>query len=209
MARYRGPVCKLCRADGIKLMLKGKKCFTAKCPVSRRSYPPGEHGQRRMGKQSDYGMQLREKQKAKRIYGVLERQFRRYYYEATRMRGITGENLLHLLERRLDNVVFRLGFSNSRAQARQLVRHNHIYVDGQRVNIPSYLVKVGQVVQVKEKSRELPSVMEALQMGRSMGGYPWTELDEEACSGKITRLPTVDEIAIPVREQLIVELYSK
>jgi small subunit ribosomal protein S4 len=190
-------------------MLKGKKCFSAKCPINRRNYPPGQHGQRRAGKQSDYGIQLREKQKAKRIYGVLERQFRRYYFEASRMRGITGVNLFHLLERRLDNVIFRLGFANSRTQARQIIRHNHILVDGKRVNIPSYLVKMGQLVQVKEKSRELPSVLEAMQLRRSMGGYAWFERDDETCSGKLLRLPTIDEIALPVREQLIVELYSK
>lgn len=209
MARYRGPACKLCRADGIKLMLKGKKCLSAKCPINKRNYPPGQHGQRRGTKQSDYGMQLREKQKAKRTYGVLERQFRRYYHEADRMRGITGENLLHLLERRLDNVIYRLGFANSRAQARQLVRHNHVKVQGRKVNIPSYLVKIGQDVTISEKSRELPFVAEAIQLRRSVGNYPWLMRDDEALSGKMVRLPTVDEIAIPVREQLIVELYSK
>ena len=171
MARYRGAVCKLCRADGIKLMLKGKKCLSAKCPVSRRNYPPGQHGQRRSGKQSDYGSQLREKQKAKRIYGVLERQFRRYFAEAERMRGITGENLLQLLERRLDNIIYRLGYANSRSQARQLVRHNHVFVDGRRVNIPSYLVKVGQEIQLKEVSREMVTVQDAMQLRRSTGMY--------------------------------------
>ncbi len=209
MARYRGPACKLCRAEGIKLMLKGKKCLSAKCPLNKRNYPPGQHGQKRMSKLSDFGIQLREKQKAKRIYGVLERQFRRYYTIADRMSGITGENLLHLLERRLDNVVYRLGFSNSRTQARQLVRHNHVLVDGKRVNIPSYLVKVGQTIQVKEKSRELPLVVEGMQLRRSTGHYPWLERDDVEFSGKLTRLPQVEEIAIPVKEQLIVELYSK
>ncbi len=209
MARYRGPVCKLCRADGIKLMLKGKKCLSAKCPVSRRNYPPGQHGQKRTGKMSDFGTQLREKQKAKRIYGVLERQFRRYYAEATRMRGVTGENLLHLLERRLDNVIYRLGFSNSRNQARQLVRHNHVMINGRRVNIPSFLVKVGDKIEVKEKSRNLIGVQEALQLRKSTGMYAWMMRDDESCTGELTRLPTVEEIGIPVREQLIVELYSK
>lgn len=209
MARYRGAVCKLCRAEGIKLMLKGKKCLSAKCPVSRRNYPPGQHGQRRSGKQSDYGTQLREKQKAKRIYGVLERQFRRYFAESERMRGITGENLLHLLERRLDNVVYRLGFASSRSQARQLVRHNHILVDGRRVNIPSFLVKIGQVVQMKEPSRQMVPVQDSMQLRRSTGLYPWLSRDENAFTGKLLRMPTTDEIAIPVREQLIVELYSK
>ncbi|MGI6454652.1 MAG: 30S ribosomal protein S4 [bacterium] len=209
MARYRGAVCKLCRADGIKLMLKGKKCLSAKCPVSRRNYPPGQHGQRRSGKQSDYGSQLREKQKAKRIYGVLERQFRRYFAEAERMRGITGENLLQLLERRLDNIIYRLGYANSRSQARQLVRHNHVFVDGRRVNIPSYLVKVGQEIQLKEVSREMVTVQDAMQLRRSTGMYPWMTRDDNTMSGKMIRLPSVDEIGIPVKEQLIVELYSK
>lgn len=209
MARYRGPVCKLCRAEGLKLMLKGKKCLSAKCPVSRRNYPPGQHGQRRAGKQSDYGTQLREKQKAKRIYGVLERQFRRYFSESDRMRGITGENLLHTLERRLDNVIYRLGFASSRNQARQLVRHNHVKVNGRRVNIPSFLVKVGQVIEVKEPSRQIVPIQESIQLRRSTGLYPWLQRDENACNGKMLRLPTLDEIAIPVKEQLIVELYSK
>jgi small subunit ribosomal protein S4 len=190
-------------------MLKGKKCLSAKCPINKRNYPPGQHGQRRGGKQSDYGIQLREKQKAKRTYGVLEQQFRRYYQEGTRMRGISANNLLQLLERRLDNIVFRLGFANSRNQARQLVRHNHILVEGKRVNIPSYLVRIGQKVQLKEKSRELPLVLEAMQLRRSMGGCLWMERDDEAASGKMIRLPSVEEIALPVREHLIIELYSK
>jgi len=190
-------------------MLKGKKCLSARCPINKRNYPPGQHGQRHGGKQSGYGQQLREKQKAKRTFGVLERQFRRYYHEAIRMRGISATLLLQLLERRLDNVVYRLGFANSRSQARQLVRHNHILVEGKRVNIPSYLVRIGQKVQVKEKSRQLPLMIEAMQLRRSMGGCPWMERDDEACIGKMIRLPSVDEMAIPVREQLIVELYSK
>jgi small subunit ribosomal protein S4 len=209
VARYRGAVCKLCRADGIKLFLKGKKCLSAKCPVSRRNYPPGQHGQRRAGKTSNYGVQLREKQKAKRIYGVLERQFRRYFSEAERMRGITGENLLHLLERRLDNVVYRLGFAASRNQARQLVRHNHVFVNGRRVNIPSFLVKIGQLIQIKEPSRQMVTIQESSQLRRSTGSYPWLTRDENAMSGKMLRLPSTEEIGIPVKEQLIVELYSK
>lgn len=209
MARYIGPACKLCRAEGIKLFLKGKKCLSAKCPVSRRNYPPGMHGQKRSQKRSDYGTQLREKQKAKRTYGVLERQFRRYYQEATRMRGVTGENLLHLLERRLDNVIYRLGFASSRTQARQLVRHNHVFVDGRRVNIPSYLVKVDQKVEIKESSRTMPAVLESVQLRKSTGSYPWLERDDKALTGRLTRLPTVEEIALPVKEQMIVELYSK
>lgn len=209
MARYIGPVCKLCRADGVKLFLKGKKCLSAKCPVGKRNYPPGQHGQKRAGKQSNYGMQLREKQKAKRSYGVLERQFRRYFFEADRMRGITGETLFHLLERRLDNVVYRLGFATSRAQARQLVRHNHILVNGKRVNIPSYLVKINETVQVKEQSRQLIAIQEAIQLRHSTGSYPWTERNDKEYSGWLTRLPNLDEIALPVQEQFIVELYSK
>ena len=211
VARYRGAVCKLCRADGIKLMLKGKKCLSAKCPLNKRNYPPGMHGQRRniRQKQSDYGMQLREKQKAKRSYGILERQFRRYFKEAERMRGITGENLIQLLESRLDNVVFRLGFSNSRTQGRQIVRHNHVLVDGKRVNIPSYMVKVGQVIKIKEKSREVVGIQEAIQLRKSTGVHSWTVLDAEALTGQIIRYPRKDEVGLPVKEHLIVELYSK
>lgn len=209
MARYRGPVCKLCRADGVKLMLKGKKCLSAKCPINNRNYPPGMHGQRRQAKKSDYFGQLREKQKCKRIYGVLERQFRRYYQQADQMRGVTGETLLHLLERRLDNVVYRLGFANSRSQARQLVRHNHITVDGRRVNIPSFLCKVGNIIQVKEASRQLPMVQESMQLRSTTGGYAWIDRNDNECSGKLIRLPNIDEIQIPVVERQIVELYSK
>ncbi len=209
MARYRGPDCKLCRADGVKLFLKGKKCLSAKCPINKRNYPPGMHGQRHASKQSDYAMQLREKQKCKRSYGILERQFRRYFSEADRMRGITGETLLHLLERRLDNIIFRLGFASSRSQARQLVRHNHIFVNGKRVNIPSYLVRIGEVIQLKESSRQMPTVMESMQLRRSMGGCTWLERDDNACSRRLLRLPNVSEIALPVQEQFIVELYSK
>lgn len=209
MARYRGPVCKLCRADGVKLMLKGKKCLSAKCPLNNRNYPPGMHGQRRQQKKSDYAVQLREKQKAKRIYGVLERQFRRYYQRADQMRGVTGENLFHLLECRLDNVVYRLGFANSRSQARQLVRHNHITVDGRRVNIPSFLCKVGNVIQVKEPSRQLPAVQDAMQLRSTTGGYSWIERIDNECSGRLIRLPSLEEIQIPVTDRQIVELYSK
>mgnify|MGYP006273163145 CR=1 FL=1 len=209
MARYLGPVCKQCRAEGIKLFLKGRKCLSAKCPVSRRNYPPGQHGQRRSSKVSDFGLQLREKQKAKRIYGVLERQFRRYFKEADRMRGVTGENLLHLLERRLDNVIYRLGFANSRKQARQIVRHNHVMVDGRRVNIPSYLVKVGQRVEILQSSRDLVTIQEALQLRKSTGSHDWLERDDKTMSGSLIRLPRVDEIGLPVKEQMIVELYSK
>ena len=209
MARYRGPVCKLCRADGVKLMLKGKKCLSAKCPLNKRNYAPGMHGQRRQGKKSGYALQLREKQKAKRIYGVLERQFRRYYEKADTMRGVSGENLLQLLECRLDNVVYRLGFANSRAQARQLVRHNHILVNGKRVNIPSFQCRIGNIVQVNEASRELIGVQEAMQLRKTTGSSPWIERNDPEYSGKMVRMPRVEEIQIPVSERQIVELYSK
>lgn len=209
MARYRGPVCRLCRREGQKLMLKGQRCLTPRCPVSKRDYPPGDHGQRRMRKVSDYAVQLREKQKAKRIYGVLERQFRRYFKIADKWRGITGTNLLILLESRLDNVVYRLGFAHSRSHARQLVRHNHVLLNGKRVNIPSAMVKVGQEVSIKESSRDNVLVKDALAFARSMEIPAWVEVDTEQMTGKLIRLPHVDEIGVPVREQLIVELYSK
>lgn len=209
MARYLGPACKLCRAEGVKLFLKGKKCLSAKCPINNRNYPPGMHGRKRTGKLSDYGVQLREKQKAKRIYGILERQFRRYYFEAERRRGVTGENLLQLLESRLDSVIYRMGFANSRSQARQVIRHNHILVNGVRVNIPSYHVRLGDTIEINEKSRNVPLITEALQLRRSAGGYEWMEVNMKSLSGSMTRLPSVEEIAIPVKEQLIIELYSK
>lgn len=209
MARYLGPACKLCRAEGLKLFLKGKKCLSAKCPINDRNFPPGMHGRKRSGKLSDYGTQLREKQKAKRIYGILERQFRRYYHEAERQRGVTGENLLQLLESRLDSVIYRMGFANSRCQARQIIRHNHILVNGIRVNIPSYNVRLNDKIQINDKSRTIPLITEALQLRRSAGGYEWMEVNLKELKGSMTRLPTVEEIAIPVKEQLIVELYSK
>lgn len=209
MARYLGPACKLCRAEGVKLFLKGKKCLSAKCPINNRNYPPGMHGRKRTGKLSDYGVQLREKQKAKRIYGILERQFRRYYFEAERRRGVTGENLLQLLESRLDSVIYRMGFANSRNQSRQIIRHNHILVNGVRVNIPSYHVRLGDTIEINEKSRNVPLITEALQLRRSAGGYEWMEVNMKNLSGSMTRLPSVEEIAIPVKEQLIIELYSK
>jgi small subunit ribosomal protein S4 len=209
VARYLGPACKLCRAEGVKLFLKGKKCLSAKCPINNRNFPPGMHGRKRTGKLSDYGVQLREKQKAKRIYGILERQFRRYYQEAERRRGITGENLLQLLESRLDSVIYRMGFANSRCQARQIIRHNHILVNNVRVNIPSYSVRLGDKIVINEKSRNIPLIIEGLQLRRSAGGYEWMDVNMKDLSGSMTRLPSVEEIAIPVKEQLIVELYSK
>jgi small subunit ribosomal protein S4 len=190
------------------LYLKGDRCYTDKCAIQRRNYPPGQHGQGR-GKISDYGLQLREKQKVKRMYGVLEKQFRGYFERAERMRGVTGTNLLVLLERRLDNVVYRLGFANSRSQARQLVRHNHVLVDGMRVNLPSYLVKVGQTVQVTEKSRTSPLVRDALEAAARRGCPPWLELEKEAAKGRVSMYPTREDITMPIQEHLIVELYSK
>ena len=208
MARYRGAVCRLCRREGAKLFLKGERCFTDKCALERRPYPPGQHGQMRT-KKTEYGLLLREKQKLKRIYGVLEKQFRRYFAEAERRKGVTGETLLVLLERRLDNVVYRMGFANSRNQARQLVRHGHVMVNGRKVDIPSYQVKVGDVIKIREKSREIPLIKEALE-GRARRGVPsWLEVDAERLEGKIKAMPTREEIAIPVQEQLIVEFYSK
>ena len=207
MARYTGAVCRLCRRDGLKLFLKGSRCFTEKCAIERRNYPPGQHGLGR-AKRSAYGEQLREKQKAKRVYGLLEGQFRRYFERAERERGVTGENLLRLLERRLDNVVFRLGFGASRAEARQIVRHGHILVNGRKVSLPSFLVKVGDQVQLRATSSLQERVTENLSAGR--GQVPqWLELSAAEKRGVVRGLPLRDDIQIPVQEQLIVELYSK
>ena len=208
MARYTDARCRQCRRERMALYLKGDRCYTDKCAIQRRNYPPGQHGQGR-GKISDYGLQLREKQKVKRMYGVLEKQFRGYFERAERMRGVTGTNLLVLLERRLDNVVYRLGFANSRAQARQLVRHNHVLVDGARVNLPSFLVKVGQGIQVTEKSRTSPLVRDALEAAARRGCPPWLELEKEAAKGRVSMFPTREDITMPIQEHLIVELYSK
>ncbi len=209
MARYRGSVCRLCRRENLKLFLKGDRCYSDKCAFERRSYPPGQHGQRRGGKYSDYRLQLREKQKVKRIYGVLEKQFRGYYRRAERQKGITGTNLLLLLERRLDNVVYRMGFASSRNQARQLVRHNHFLVNGKKVNIPSYLVKPGDVVEVREKSRKVPPIVEAMETVVRRGIPNWIEVDKEKFRGVFKALPSREELTMPIQEQLIVELYSK
>jgi len=207
LARYHGPVCRLCRREGLKLFLKGSRCFTDKCAIERRNYPPGEHGLGR-SKQSPYAQQLREKQRAKRIYGLLERQFRRYFEWAEREKGITGENLLRFLERRLDNVVYRLGFASSRKEARQMVRHGHVQVNGRKVNIPSYLVKVGQAVQLRPESKLQERVAENLAAGR--GQVPaWLQLAPDARRGVVRALPLREDIQLPVQEQLIVELYSK
>lgn len=208
MARYREAVCRLCRREGIELYLKGDRCFTDKCAIKRRGYPPGQHGQRRP-KHSAYGVQLREKQKAKRIYGLLERQFRNYFEKAERMKGKTGDNLLILLERRLDNAVYKLGFALTRRESRQLVRHGHFNVGGKRVNIPSFLVCAGDVVELREKSRKIPSLNGALEAVVRKGIPPWLELDRENYRGSIKSLPARADIKEPIQEQLIVELYSK
>ena len=208
MARYRESVCRLCRREGMKLFLKGDRCFTNKCAIERRNFPPGQHGKRR-SKILGYGIQLREKQKLKRFYGVLEGQFRLTFEAAERMRGITGENLLSLLERRLDNVVHRLGFSGSRAQARQLVRHGHVRVNGKKVNIPSYVVGAGAVVSVKEKSKTNPLIAGAVETAKGRGIPAWLELNASEFQGKVVTLPKREDVALQVNEKLIVELYSK
>jgi len=209
MARYTGPKCKLCRREGEKLFLKGERCYTSKCAFERRRYPPGVHGPTSRRKLSIYGMQLREKQKVKRIYGVLETQFKKYFELARKMPGNTGENLLTLLERRLDNVVYQLGFAESRAQARQFVRHGHIRVNGRKVDIPSYLVKEGDVISVKEKSRNIPAIVKSLE-ARDLQALPaWLSLDKEKFEGRVVRLPVRADITHPINERLIVELYSK
>ena len=209
MARYIGPVCRLCRREDAKLFLKGDRCFTDKCGYDRRQYPPGQHGQGRKKRPSDYGQQLREKQKVKRIYGLLEKQFRGYYYRASRMKGVTGENLLVLLERRLDNVALRCGFSSSHAEARQLVRHGHFLVNGKRINIPSYQVRAGDIVEVRDHSRKIQRIVDALGQVDRVPRPAWIDLDKENMRGKITALPTRSDISSDIDEQLIVELYSK
>ena len=209
MARYTGSVCKLCRREGLKLFLKGDRCFSPKCAIEKRNYPPGVHGQRRVKKVTDYGLQLREKQKMKRVYSILERQFRNYFHMAERQKGITGENLLRLLERRLDNVVYRVGFASSRNEARQIVRHGHLLVNGRRVDIPSYLVRPGEHVQVSDKSREMLAIKAALEGVKKRELPSWLELDPQAMRGVVRALPAREDIVIPVQEQLVVALYSK
>jgi small subunit ribosomal protein S4 len=208
VARYRESVCRLCRREGMKLFLKGDRCFTNKCAVERRNFPPGQHGKRR-SKILGYGIQLREKQKVKRFYGVLEGQFRLTFQKAERMRGVTGENLLSLLERRLDNVVHRLGFSGSRPQARQLVRHGHVRVNGRKVNVPSMIVPQGAVVSIKDKSRTNPLIASAVETAKGRGIPAWLELDAAQFQGKVVALPKREDVSIPISEKLIVELYSK
>ncbi len=208
MARYTKSACRLCRRENLKLFLKGERCYTEKCAFDRRGYAPGQHGQDRK-KTSDYGLQLREKQKVKKLYGLLEGQFRNTFKEADRQKGVTGENLLSLLERRLDNAVYRLGFANSRNEARQLVRHNHFLVNQTKVNIPSYLVRPGDVIGLREKSKKIVRILEALE-GVARRGIPqWLELDKEQMKGTVKALPTREEITLPIQEKLIVELYSK
>ena len=208
MARYTGAVCRLCRREGDKLFLKGERCYSAKCAMERRPYAPGQHGNRR-AKISEYGLQLRTKQKAKRIYGVLETQFRNYYDKAAHQKGITGENLLVLLEMRLDNAAYRAGLGRSRTEARQIVRHNHVLVNGKKVNIPSYQVKVGDVITVKEKSQSLAGIKTIIETTASRAVPEWMDADLENFTVKVTAKPERDQIHIPVEETLIVELYSK
>ncbi len=208
MARITGAVCRLCRREGMKLFLKGDRCFKEKCAFERRGYAPGQHGRRR-SKIQGYGIQLREKQKVKRMYGVLERQFRSYFAKASRKKGITGANLLQMLERRLDNVVYRLGFASSRAMARQLVAHGHIFVDGAKVDIPASLVEPGSVVSLKEGSRKNEAIKICLDTAKGRGVPSWLELDADRFQGTVKQAPSREEITLPIQEQLIVELYSK
>ncbi len=209
MARYKDAVCRLCRREGMKLFLKGAKCFTDKCAIEKRNFPPGQHGKDRRAKIVGYGLQLREKQKTKRMYFVLEGQFRNYFESAARKTGVTGELLLQQLERRLDNVVYRLGFGASRRQARQLVRHGHLNVNGHRVNIPSFEVRQGDEITVRENSKKLPIVASALEFTSHNPAPTWLEVDRDAMRGRVLSLPKREEINLPVNEQLIVELYSK
>ena len=209
MARYIGPVCRLCRREGMKLFLKGERCYTEKCAIEKRNLPPGQHGKLRKAKLVGYGLQLREKQKVKRIYGVLENQFRRYFEVADRTRGITGETLLQLLERRMDNVIYRMGLATSRAQARQFVRHGHFLVNGRKVDVPSYSVKAGDVLTVRGTSAQNTAIQHAIEEVKGRGIPEWMTFDAGQMTGRISSLPTRAQINLPVQEQLIVELYSK
>lgn len=208
MARYTGAQCKRCRREGLKLYLKGDRCYTGKCAIDRRSYAPGQHGQGRK-KVSEYGIQLREKQKARRVYGILEKQFRNYFKEAARQPGVTGVNLLRLLERRLDNVVYRLGLAASRVEARQLVNHGHFEVNGRKVNIPSFLTRVGDEIAVRSRSKESPRVKELIERAGEKTPVAWLEYDAEQAKGRVVALPSREQIDVPVEEHLIVELYSR
>jgi small subunit ribosomal protein S4 len=208
VARYTGAVCRLCRREGLKLFLKGERCYTDKCAIERRNYPPGQHGQARP-KFSEYSIQLREKQKLRRIYGVLEGQFRRYFEMADRAKGVTGETLLQLLERRLDNMVYRMGFATSRSEARQLVRHGHFTVNGRKVNIPSFLAKAGDVVAVAENSRKVARIQEALDLAQRRGVPDWLEVTPDQFTGRVKTIPVRSDLTMPINEKLVVELYSK
>ena len=208
MARYTGAVCRLCRREGLKLFLKGERCYTDKCAIERRNYPPGQHGQARP-KFSEYSIQLREKQKLRRIYGILEGQFRRYFQMADRAKGVTGETLLQLLERRMDNMVYRMGFATSRSEARQLVRHGHFSVNGRKVNVPSFLTKVGDVVTVTERSKKVARIQEALDLAQRRGVPDWLEVSPEAFTGRVKSIPARSDLTMPINEKLVVELYSK
>ena len=208
MARYTDSVCRLCRRENMKLMLKGDRCYTDKCAIERRPYPPGEHGQGRK-KFTDYGMQLREKQKVKRIYGMLEKQFRLYYKRAAQQKGHTGENLLTMLERRLDNMIFRMGFSETRAEARQIVRHGHFRLNGQKANIPSMQLKVGDVITLRERSKKIEKLASNLEAAERRTFPAWLEVNREEMTGTVKAFPTREELTMPIQEQLIVELYSK
>lgn len=210
MARYTGPVCRLCRREGMKLFLKGARCYSEKCPIEKRNFPPGQHGRDRRPKIVGYGLQLREKQKAKRYYGLTEVQFRNLFEKASRMKGVTGATLLNMLERRLDNVVFRAGFGASRAMARQLVRHGHIAVNGRKVDIPSYLLRPGDVVEVREKSRKNPAILGSLEATAHLPVPNWIEVDREGLKAKVVSQPAREDLVqIKLEEQMIVELYSK
>ncbi len=209
MANYTGSDCRLCRRENMKLFLKGDRCYSDKCAFDRRSYPPGQHGERRGRKASDYGIQLREKQKIKRIYGLSEKQFHLFFERAERQKGITGTNLLVSLERRLDNVVYRLGLANSRAQARQMVQHNHFLVNGRKVNVPSFLVKVGDTVEVREGSKKMQVIQDSLEAVVRRGMPQWLDLERENLKGNVKGLPVREDLTMPMQEQLVVELYSK
>ncbi len=209
MARYTGSVCRICRRENLKLFLKGDRCYSDKCAFDRRGYAPGEHGQRRRGKISDYGIQLREKQKVKRMFGLSEKQFHLFFEKADRQKGITGTNLLVLLERRLDNVVYRLGFASSRNQGRHFVRHNHFMVNGKKVNIPSYLIKVGDEITINEKSKKVKAITDALEAVVRSGVPHWLQLEKDQFKGIVKNFPAREDLTMPMQEQLIVELYSK
>jgi small subunit ribosomal protein S4 len=209
LARYRGSVCRLCRRENLKLFLKGDRCYSDKCAFDRRSYPPGQHGQRRGRKISDYGIQLREKQKVKRMYGLSEKQFHLFFQRADKQKGITGTNLLVMLERRIDNVVYRMGFVNSRTQGRHFVRHNHFLVNGKKVNIPSYLIKIGDVIEIRERSRKIKAISDSLDAVVRRGVPQWMDLEKENMKGIVKGFPTREDLTMPMQEQLIVELYSR